>query len=109
MVLELNKDSFENEVIKSKTPVIVDFWAEWCGPCKMMGPVFEEVSKEYAGKLEFAKVNVDEQGELAEKNNVMGIPCLIIFNKGKEVDRIVGFNPKDMFKIKVNEILAKIK
>lgn len=108
MVNELNKENFENEVLKNDIPVIVDFWASWCGPCKMMGPVFEEISKEYEGKLKFAKVNVEENQDLASENNVMGIPCLIIFNEGKEFDRIVGYAPRDELKNKIDEILGKI-
>jgi len=106
MVLELNKDNFEREVLQAKTPVIVDFGAEWCGPCKMMVPVFEEVSKELAGKVKFAKVNTEEMPEIAEKYSITGIPCLIVFDKGEEVDRIVGFNQKTELKGKIKEILG---
>lgn len=105
MVLELNNDHFEGEVLQAKMPVIVDFWAEWCGPCKMMAPIFEEVSKEFAGKVKFAKVNTDNSSKLAEEYGITGIPCLIMFYKGEEVERIVGFNQKGALKMKIEEIL----
>ena len=108
MVLELKEESWEQEVVKSELPVIVDFWASWCGPCKMMGPVFDDLSKEYEGKLKFAKISTEEFPTVAQSNNITGIPCLIIFNKGKEVDRIVGFNPAPALKQKIDEVLSKI-
>jgi thioredoxin 1 len=108
MVLELNKDNFEQEVKQSDLPVIVDFWATWCGPCKMLTPVFEEVSSEFEGKLKFGKLSTEESPEIAQENMVTGIPCLIIFNKGEEVDRIVGFSPAPVLKQKIEEVLNKI-
>ncbi|MBT7902800.1 thioredoxin [Candidatus Woesearchaeota archaeon] len=102
-VKELSKTNFD-ESVKGDKPVIVDFWASWCGPCKMMGPVFDELSEEY-DNLEFAKVSTELEPELAEKNSVRGIPCLIVFKDGKEVDRIVGYTPKDALKEKINAII----
>ncbi len=108
MVLELNENNFKKEVLESKIPVIVDFWASWCGPCKMLTPVFEEVSKSFTGKLKFTKLSTEESTDLAQEHNVTGIPCLIIFNKGKEVDRIIGYNPAPLLKQKIETVLKKI-
>jgi len=108
MVLKLNQENFEKEVLQSDKPVIVDFWAPWCGPCKMLTPVFEEVSQEFNGNSKFAEISTEDCPEIAQKNEVNGIPCLLIFNQGKEVDRIVGFNPAAVLKQKITEILGNI-
>ena len=107
-LIYLNKENFEKEVKESKIPVIIDFWAPWCAPCMMMGPAFEELSKEYNGKLKFAKLNTDEEQLLAAQFGIQGIPSLIITNKGREVDRIVGFAPKEILKGKIDLILNSI-
>lgn len=91
-VVKLTRDNFEEEVINSKLPVLVDFWAVWCGPCQMQGPVVEEAAKVLEGKLKVAKLNVDEEGELAQKYSVMSIPTLILFQDGEVVKKEVGFH-----------------
>lgn len=106
MVAELNENNFKEEISKD-TPIIVDFWAPWCGPCKMLGPVFEKLSKmpEYSGKARFAKVNVDDNQEIAGTYSIRGIPCLIIFKEGKELDRITGFSGEAGLKAKIDNII----
>ncbi|MBW3018248.1 thioredoxin [Candidatus Woesearchaeota archaeon] len=104
-MLELTKDNFEKEVKESDKPVIVDFWASWCGPCMNLAPIFEEISKELGDKMKFAKVNVEDNQDLAGEHQVRGIPCLIIFNKGEEVERIIGFSEKEALKEKIEEII----
>ena len=94
-VLHLTKENFESEVLKSDKKVLVDFWATWCGPCKMLAPVLEEVSEEYAGKVNFFNVDVDENPDLAMQYKIMNIPALVVLKKGEKVDTQVGFAPKE--------------
>ncbi len=101
-VVSVTEKNFESEVLKSELPVLVDFWAEWCGPCKMISPVVDEIASELDGKLKVAKVNVDEAQELATKHSVMSIPTLIIFKKGEAVDQLVGAVSKDKLLEKIN-------
>ena len=107
--INLNKDNFEAEVTKSEIPVIVDFWAQWCMPCQMMGPVFEELSGEYSGKLKFGKVNTEEERELSAVFQIRSIPTLMIVYKEKIIDQIFGFAQKEALKEKIDKILERIK
>ena len=91
----LTKDNFETEVLKSSIPVLVDFWATWCGPCQMLAPTIEEIAKEYEGKVKVGKINVDEQPELAMKFKIMSIPTLLMFKNGEVSDKMIGFVPKE--------------
>ncbi|MFH1408403.1 MAG: thioredoxin [Nanoarchaeota archaeon] len=103
---ELTQETFEEAIKEGAT--IVDFWAPWCGPCQQMAPVFEGFAKEYEGKVAFAKVNVDEQGALAQQFGVRSIPTLIIFNKGEKVEELIGFGGKDTLRAKIDKVLTKI-
>lgn len=103
--IALTKDNFEKEVLNSEQPVIIDFWASWCGPCQMMGPVFEELSEDYVGKLKFAKVNTETEFGLATEFNIQGIPALIVVKGNKEIGRITGFAPKEVLREKIDNIV----
>jgi len=94
MALKITKASFQKEVIESEVPVLLDFWAPWCGPCKMIGPIIDELATEVEGKAKVGKINVDEEGELAAKFNVMSIPTLLIMKNGKVVSTSVGAKNK---------------
>jgi thioredoxin 1 len=89
-IKQVSSDSFETDVLKADTPVLVDYWAEWCGPCKMIAPILDEVSRDYADKLEVAKVNVDENQEIASRYGIRGIPTLMLFRNGAVVATKVG-------------------
>lgn len=91
----ITSDNFEDEVIKSDIPVLVDFWAEWCGPCKMVAPSVEEIAKEYSGKIKVGKVNIDEQEKLAIKYKISSIPTLMIFKNGNIENILVGYHTKE--------------
>ncbi len=93
--IELKEDNFESEVIKSEIPVLVDFWATWCGPCKMIAPVVEEIAEELSGKLKVGKVNVDENQSIAANYGIRSIPTLIVFKGGESVDQIIGAQSKE--------------
>ena len=93
-VIMLTEENFRQEVLKSDIPVLVDFWAAWCGPCKMVGPIVEELANDYVGKAKVCKLNVDDCGRIAQSYGVMSIPTLILFKGGQEVNRVVGFRPK---------------
>lgn len=92
--LKITRENFENEVMKSNIPVLIDFWAPWCGPCRMMGPIIEQLAEEYEGKAKVGKVNVDEEGELSQAFGVMNIPTIVLVKDGKVVRQAVGARPK---------------
>ncbi|MCX7710118.1 MAG: thioredoxin [Clostridia bacterium] len=96
-IVVLNKDNFENEVSTGDMPVVVDFWAPWCGPCRAVGPIMDELANEYDGKAKICKVNVDEEGELAAKFRVMSIPTIIMYKGGQVVEKVIGARSKDEF------------
>lgn len=106
MVQIITDTTFDNQVINSQKPVLVDFWAPWCGPCKMMVPIFEELSKEYIGKpIKFGKMDIDENGETPSKYGVMSIPTFMLFKQGKPVDQLMGIQKKEDLKKKADELL----
>lgn len=104
-MLNVTDENFESEVLQSDIPVIVDFFAEWCGPCKMMGPIFEEVGAKYEGKVKFVKLNVDEAKETAMKYGVMSIPTVITYKAGEVVETLVGLQDEDTLAEKAEQLL----
>jgi thioredoxin 1 len=105
--LNLNDQNFNEEVLKSKVPVLVDFWAPWCGPCKMQSPIIDELAKEYEGKaVKIGKLNVDEAPQSASKFQIMSIPTLMIFKDGKPVDQMMGVQDKNTLVAKINKYLG---
>ena len=105
MSIKISTNNFEKEVINSDSPILVDFWAEWCGPCRAVAPVLEEISNQYADKFRVAKVNVDENPELASKYDIRSIPTMILFKDGKKTGNITGSIPKEAIINFVNENL----
>jgi thioredoxin 1 len=105
MVLEVTDQTFEKEVLKAILPVLVDLWAPWCGPCRMVGPVIETLSEKNKGKFKFCKINVDENQKTASSYNVMSIPTLIFFNNGKAVDTVVGAVTETVLQQKIDKFL----
>jgi thioredoxin 1 len=103
----VGEDDFQNVVLQSKSPVIVDFWAQWCAPCLAAAPVLEELSKEYDGKIGFAKVDVDSNGPLAVKYGITAIPTMLIFKGGQPVQQILGYKPKKELQKVLDEVLGE--
>lgn len=96
-VLHVTKATFENEVLKSDQPVLVDFWASWCGPCRMIAPILDELANDYDGKAKVCKINVDEEAELAGEYKIMSIPAVFIFSGGEVVEKVIGASPKQAY------------
>ena len=94
-VIVINKDNFEQEVLQSDKPVLIDFWASWCGPCRMFSPTIDAIAEEYAGKIKVGKLNVDDEGSIAAQYHVASIPTIILFKNGEAVNRSVGAIPKE--------------
>ncbi len=101
-----NEQSWQTDVVNSDMPVFVDFWAEWCGPCRMVSPVMEELASDYEGKIKFVKVNVDEAKDLANQYNVFSIPTMILLNKGEVISQQVGAASKESYKNMIDRALA---
>ncbi len=104
-LIEVNESNFQQEVLDSSLPVLVDMWAPWCMPCKMVAPAVEKIAKENADKLKVCKLNVDDNQNIAVRHNIQGIPALLIFKNGKEVDRIVGAVPPQAIQSKLDNVL----
>ena len=106
--MEFTNKNFQKEVLESKVPVLVDFWASWCGPCRMMAPIIEELEKEFKGKeVKIGKLNVDENEKIAQQYHIMSIPTIIIFKNGKPVEQMVGVRGKEELAKKIEDLLKK--
>ena len=105
--LTFNDQNFDEEVLKSKTPVLVDFWAPWCGPCKMQGPIIDEIAKDYEGKeVKIGKLNVDEAPQSASKFQIMSIPTIVIFKDGKPIEQMMGVQDKDTLSKQLDKVIG---
>ena len=105
-ILDVTSSTWNSEVIKAQGLIMIDFWAAWCAPCRMVSPTVEELAKEYTGKMKFMKLNTDENPDIASKYNIMGIPTLMFFKDGRSLDSIVGAVPKQQLKSKIDSLLS---
>ncbi|TAL22252.1 MAG: thioredoxin [Nitrospirae bacterium] len=105
-IVEVTTSTWDKEVLQDKGLVMIDFWAVWCGPCRMIAPTVEELAKEYAGKIKVAKLNTDENPDIASKYKIMGIPTIMFFKDGQRVDQVVGAVPKNQLKSKIDSLLS---
>ena len=105
-VVDFTVSNYDTEALKSQLPVLVDFWAEWCGPCKMIGPVLDELAEEYAGQVKIGKVNIDEQQMLAAEYSVRAIPTILLFHQGQVADQMVGLRSKKDLKASIARVAA---
>ncbi|MDG6914519.1 MAG: thioredoxin [Nitrososphaerota archaeon] len=104
-LLNVKSSEFEKEVLRASTPAVVDFYADWCGPCRMVSPIIEQLSKEYEGRAKFAKVNTDENPDIAMKYGIMSIPTIIVFKNGQVASTVIGAGPASMYKQKIDAAL----
>ena len=107
-ILTATQENFSTEVLSADVPVLVDFWAEWCGPCKMIGPILDELAQEYNGRVKIAKVNIDEQQQLAAQYGIRAIPTLLMFHKGEVSEQIVGLKSKRDLKNSFDRVAAQV-
>lgn len=103
--IELTSDNFESEVLQSDQPVLVDFWAEWCAPCRMLAPTIQEIAEDYEGRLRVGKLNVDDHGEIAARYNIRGIPTILLFAEGEVRDQMVGAGSKEALQRMVDKVV----
>jgi len=106
-VTQVGSNQFEGEVVKSGLPVVVDFYADWCGPCRMVGPIIESLSQEFAGRVKFVKIDTDANQDLAAKFGIMSIPTVMFFSNGKVKDTVIGAAPASVFKAKVASLVTR--
>jgi thioredoxin 1 len=106
MGIEIKSENFEAEVLKSPVPVLVDFWADWCGPCKAVGPILDKIAEDYAGKIKLCKINVDDEGVLAGQHGIVSIPTLLVYHNGEIVGKQVGAVPRPMIEALFTGLIA---